>query len=485
MENLALLLHGFSVIALPQNLLAALIGAFLGLLIGPLPGIGSVSGVALLLPMTFRMEPTAAIIMLAGIYYGSMYGGAFSAILLNIPGDSPAIMTALDGYPMAQQGKAGKALFASNFVSFLGGTMGIIMLTIMGPLLASIGLRFGPVEMVSLLILALSSIGWMLGEDPKRGLISTFLGMLLSTVGMDPVTGRGRFLFGSINLLAGIGFVPLVIGMFGFSQVIELVMKRQDFSSLGGMKITLRESLLNKEDLKAITPVALRGGAIGILIGILPGAGATISSFISYIFNKRMCKNGDSFRKGAIEGVAASESANSAAAVDSFAPMLSFGIPGSGTTAVLLGGLMMWGLRPGPLLFTQEPDFVWGLIASMYIGNLICLALAMAIIPFLIHIVRVPHGVMIPSIMALCIVGSYSINNSMFDVYVMLTAGIFAYVFQAFKYPLAPFLLAFVLTPRLETSLTQAFQISQGRVSIFFTSPISLALLSCLVQCNN
>jgi putative tricarboxylic transport membrane protein len=481
MENITLLLHGFAIATSPQNVFAALIGSFLGLIVGAMPGIGSLSGCALLLPLTFKMNPTAAIIMLAGIYYGNMYGGAFSAILLNIPGDSPAIMTALDGYPLTQQGKAGKALFTADLASFIGGTIGIVLLTVLGPVLAFVGLKFGPAEMVSLLLLALTSIGWMLGEDPKGGLISTCLGVLLATVGMDPTTGRGRFTFDSINLLTGINFIPLVIGMFGFSQVIELVLNRQDFSFLGGMKITIKESLLSKKEVLSILPVALRGGVLGTFIGILPGAGATIASFISYMSNKKISKNGESFGKGAVEGVAASEAANNAAAAGAFAPLLSLGIPGSGTAAVLLGGLLLWGLKPGPLLFVQEPNFVWGLIASMYIGNLLCIAIAIAVIPFLVHILRIPAGIMAPIIMTLCIVGSYSVNNSMFDVYVMLIAGTFAYVFQALKYPLAPFLLSFVLTPRLETAFTQAFQISHGSVGIFFTSRISLALLVCLV----
>lgn len=481
MDNFALLLQGFSTALTLPNLLAALGGALLGLIIGAMPGIGSLAGCALLLPLTFKMEPTTAIIMLASIYYANMYGGSFSAILLNIPGDSPAIITTLDGYPMTQQGKAGKALFTANMASFIGGSIGIVLLTILGPMVANVGLAFGPAEMVSLLLLALTSIGWLLGDNPLKGLITAGLGVLLSTIGMDPTCGQARFSFGVIDLLGGINFIPLVIGLFGFSQVMDMLANRQNFSFLGGTRLTLRESLLDRSEVGRILPTALRGGLLGNFVGVLPGAGATIASFLSYMFNRRVCKNGGNFGKGVVEGVAASEAANNAAAAGSFAPLLSLGIPGSGTAAVLLGGLMMWGLKPGPQLFTEAPDFVWGLIASMYIGNVMCIIIAIAVIPFLVHILRVPSSIMAPIITVLCIVGSYSVNNNMFDVGVMLAAGIIAYFLNLYDFSLAPLLLAFVLTPRLEQSFHQAFQISNGDLMIFLTKPISLTLLIMLV----
>ncbi len=477
MENFALLLQGFSVALTLPNLLAALAGALLGLIIGAMPGIGSLAGCALLLPLTFKMDPTTAIIMLAAIYYANMYGGSFSAILLNIPGDSPAIMTTLDGYPLTTQGKAGKALFTANTASFIGGSIGIVLLTILGPLVANIGLAFGPAEMVSLLLLALTSIGWLLGENPLKGLVTAGLGILLSMIGMDPTCGQARFSFGIIDLLGGINFIPLVIGLFGFSQVMDMLANKQNFSFLGGTRLTLKESLLDRTELIRIVPTSIRGGILGNFVGVLPGAGATIASFLSYMFNRRVCKNGGNFGKGMIEGVAASEAANNAAAAGAFAPLLSLGIPGSGTAAVLLGGLMMWGLKPGPQLFSESPDFVWGLIASMYVGNIMCIIIAMAVIPFLVHILRVPSSVMAPIITVLCIVGSYSVNNNMFDVGVMLTAGVIAYFLNLYDFSLAPLLLAFVLTPRLEQSFHQAFQISNGNAMIFLTKPISLALL--------
>lgn len=477
MENFVLLGYGFSIALTLSNIAAAFAGAFLGLIVGAMPGIGSLAGTALLLPLTFGMDPNTAIIMLGALYFSNMYGGAFSAILLNIPGDSPAIMTALDGYPMTKAGKAGKALFSANIASFIGGTIGILLLTMLGPLLAKVGLRFGPAEIVSLLLFALTSIGWMLGDDPKKGLITTALGVMVALIGMDPTRGLARFTFGNINLLGGLNFIPLVIGMFGFSQVMEMMSNRQDFSFLGGTSLTIRESLLSKKEILGIIPTSIRGGIIGTFTGILPGAGATIASFISYMTNQRIAKNGSKFGSGVVEGVAASESANNSAAAGAFAPLLSLGIPGSGTAAVLLGGLLMWGLKPGPQLFVEEPDFVWGLIASMYVANIICIIIATGVIPFLVKILTVPVSIMSPIIMTLCIVGAYSVNNNIFDVYVMLIAGVAAYLFKLNNYPASPFLLAFVLTQRLEQSFVQAFQVSRGSVSIFFTKPISLALL--------
>lgn len=475
-EILESLIQGFGTALTFQNLLAAMIGASIGIIVGAIPGLGSVTGVALLLPLTFNLEPTTGIIMLAGIYYGGMYGGSYSAILINIPGDSPAVTTALDGYPLSQKGQAGKALFTANLSSFIGGTIGIIILTFMGPLLAQIGLAFGPAEIAVLILLALCSVGWLLGDSPRKGVITTMIGVLLATIGVDLVSGSERFTFGSANLLSGLSFIPLVIGMFGFSQILEMVTNRIKIDEKG-KKVTIKESLLNKRELKRVLPVTLRSGILGNFIGILPGAGATTGSLLSYIFQKRIGKNKDEMGKGALEGVASSEAANNAAAVGSFAPLLSLGIPGSGTAAVLLGGLMMWGLQPGPLLFTQQTDFVWGLISSMYIGNIITVIAALLIIPFLMKIIRIPTSIMIPIITVICFVGAYSFQNSMFDVWIMIITGIIAFFLKAQAYPIAPLLLAFVLTPRLEQSSRQALNISGGDLGIFASSPISIALL--------
>jgi putative tricarboxylic transport membrane protein len=481
MENFDLLMQGFQVAFTFPNLLSALIGAIIGLIVGAMPGIGSLSGVALLMPLTFKLPPTTAIIGLAALYYSNMYGGSFSAILLNIPGDSPAVCTALDGYPLARNGKAGAALSTSTISSFIGGTIGIIILTISGPLLADAGLAFGPPELALLILFALTSIGWILGEKPTAGLVATALGVMLATVGIDKAIGQPRFSFGNPNLLSGVAFIPLVIGMFGFSQVIDMIVNKINYKSEGIRKVTFKESLLTKGEFKRIMPATLRTGVLGTFIGVLPGAGATTASFLSYIMEKRINKNKEQIGKGAIEGVAAAESANNAAAAGAFAPLLTLGIPGSGTTAVLLGGLMMWGLRPGPLLFRDNPDFVWGLIASMYIGNIICLIIAFACIPLMMKVIKVPSSVMIPIISVVCIVGTYSVNNSMFDVVLMICMGIFAYLMSLASIPAAPLLLAFVLTPMLETYTRQAFDMSNGSLSIFVGSKIAVTLLVLIV----
>lgn len=481
MENILALFQGFATAITPMNLLAAMAGCFMGIVVGAMPGIGSLAGCSLLLPLTFHMQPVTGIIMLAGIYYGNMFGGAFSAILLNIPGDAPAVMTALDGYQMTRQRKAGKALLAANLSSFIGGTIGIIILTFLAPTLASIGLKFGPAEMTCLLLLAFCSIGWMMGDDPKYGLISTFFGAMLALIGMDPVNAVPRFTGGNVNLFSGLTFIPVVIGMFGFSQVIEMAVNRTSFSFLGGEKLTIRGSFLDKQEVKSILPNALRSGVLGCFVGILPGAGATIASFISYMTGKKISKHGDDFGKGTVEGIACSEAANNSAAAGAFAPLLSLGIPGSGTAAVLLGGLMMWGLQPGPRLFAEQGEFCWGLIASMYIGNVICILIAIAVIPFLTKILKVPAGIMSPIIMTLCVVGAYAANNNIFDVYVMIISGFVGYFLSKNKYPIAPLLLAFVLTYDLEKYLSQSFRINGGSPDIFIKKPIALGFLIAMV----
>lgn len=481
MENIQLLLQGFATATTLPNILAALAGAFMGLIVGAMPGIGSLAGVALLLPLTFKMNPTTAIIMLAALYYSNMYGGSFSAILLNIPGDSPAIMTSLDGYPMSRKGRAGKALFTSSLSSFIGGTIGIVMLTFLGPLAAKWGLSFGPPELAWLIILALTSIGWLVGDNPSRGLLATAIGVMLATVGLDKALGQPRFAFDSIYLFSGISFIPLVIGMFGFGQVIDMVVNRSDYAGVEDKKITIKESLLTPEETKKVVPVAVRSGLFGCFIGVLPGAGATMAAFLAYVMEKRVGKNKEQMGQGAMEGVAAAEAANNGAAMGAFAPLLSLGIPGSGTAAVLLGGLMMWGLQPGPLLFRNNPDFVWGLIGSMYIGNILCLIVAILCIPILMKVVRVPSSMMVPIISCICIVGTYSVNNSMFDVYLMIGAGILAYFLKLVKIPEAPILLAFVLTPMLEKYIRQSFDMSGGKISVFVGSPISITLVILIV----
>lgn len=484
MENLQMLLSGFATVFTIQNVTACLLGAVLGLIVGAMPGIGSLAGVALLLPLTYKFNPTTAIIMLGALYYANMYGGAFSAILLNIPGDSPAVMTAIDGYPMATKKKRpGQALFTANMASFTGGLIGMTILTFAGPALADAGLNFGPAEMTTLLLVAMTSIGWLVGENPVKGVIITMLGIMIASIGMDTLSGAPRYNFGSVYLMGGIPFVPFVIGAVGFAQVIKLMEERyaQTKSEITAKntKLTIRGSLPTKDEVKRILPPALRSGFLGTFVGVLPGAGATTGAFLGYAVQK-MFKSKEPLGTGAVEGIASCEAANNAAAAGSFAPLLALGIPGSGTGAVLLGGLMMWGLNPGPLLFTNSPDFAWGLIASLFLANLLTLAIALGVIPFLVKILSVPVPYMIPCITVVCIVGSYSTSNSMYGVLVMLVSGVIGYILDKNNYSTAPMLLSFVLAPILESNMRKAFISSQGSLGIFFASAICKVFMAIL-----
>jgi len=471
-------MQGFTVVLTVQNILACLFGAFLGIIVGAMPGIGSLAGVALLLPLTYKFNPTTAIIMLGALYYSNMYGGSYSAILLNIPGDSPAIMTTLDGYPMATKRKRpGQALLTANMSSFIGGTIGMLILTFMGPALADIGLKFGPAEMAALLLVAMTSIGWLVGDNPVKGLLLTCLGILIAAMGMDTLSGVPRYDFGNIYLLGGVPFTPFVIGMVGFAQVIRLMGDRnKKTESKIEQNLTIKGSLLTLHDFRRLLPPAIRSGFLGTFVGVLPGAGATTGAFLGYATQKAF-KNEEMLGTGAIEGIASCEAANNAAAAGAFAPLLALGIPGSGTGAVLLGGLMMWGLNPGPLLFTTNPEFAWGLIASLFIANILTLIIALGIIPFLIRILSVPIKLLIPIVSIICLVGSYSTTYSMYGVFVMLISGVFGYIFEKSGYSTAPMLLAFVLAPLLESNMRKAFIISQGSMDIFFDKPIALAFI--------
>lgn len=483
MDNLMMLFNGFSVVFSFQNLSVCLLGAILGLIVGAMPGIGSLAGVALLLPLTYKFNPTTAIIMLGALYYSNMYGGAYSAILLNIPGDSPAVMTALDGYPMAtKRNRPGQALFTANMASFIGGTIGMVILTFMGPALADIGLHFGPAEMTVLLLVAMTSIGWLVGSNPTNGVVLSLVGILIASIGMDLQTGSPRFNFSNIYLLGGVKFIPFVIGTVGFAQVMRLMDEKDDTTKASiTEKLTIRGSLLSLHDFRRLLPPAVRSGVMGTFVGVLPGAGATTGAFLGYAM-QRAFKNEDELGSGAIEGIAACEAANNSAAAGSFAPLLALGIPGSGTGAVLLGGLMMWGLNPGPLLFTNEPEFAWGLISSLFLANILTLIIALGIIPVLLKILSVPVKVIIPIITVVCIVGSYSDTYSFYGVIIMLISGVFGYIFEKSGFSTAPMLLAFVLAPLLEDNLRKAFVISGGSTfAVFFNSGISTTLFIALL----
>nr|WP_325213877.1 tripartite tricarboxylate transporter permease [uncultured Oscillibacter sp.] len=482
MENFASLLAGFQVALAPENIGVCLLGAVLGLVVGAMPGIGSLAGCALLLPLTYKFNPTTAIIMLGALYYANMYGGSFSAILLNIPGDSPAITTALDGYPMARKGRPGQALMTANLASFIGGTIGILILTVTASGLATIGLMFGYAEMTIILLIAMTSISWLIGENPIKGIVITMLGILVASIGMDTLSGAPRYEFGNMYLLGGIPFTPFIIGCVGFAQVIKLINEREaDEKNRAGddskQKRSIKDSMPTGHDLKRMLPPVLRSGFVGTFVGVLPGSGATTGSMVGYAMQKKF-KSEEPMGTGAIEGIAASEAANNAAAAGAFAPLLALGIPGSGTGAVLLGGLMMWGLNPGPLLFDTNPDFCWGLISSMYVANIFTLLVAILVIPFLIKILSVPVKYMIPIITCVCIVGAYSTSNSMYGVMVMFVSGIVGYLLDKNGFPTAPMLLAFVLAPMLEENMRKAFIASRGSLGIFADSPLKLVLLA-------
>ncbi len=482
MSNFASLIQGFGVALAPGNIGACLLGAILGLIVGAMPGIGSLAGCALLLPLTYKFNPTTAIIMLGALYYSNMYGGSFSAILLNIPGDSPAITTAMDGYPMARKGRPGQALMAANTASFLGGTIGILILTITAKGLAKIGLMFGYAEMTLILFIAMTSISWLIGDNPIKGLVITLLGILVASIGMDTLSGAPRYEFGNMYLLGGIPFTPFIIGCVGFAQVIKLINEREADekkrqSQDSKTKLSIKESLLTAHDFKRILPPIIRSGILATFVGVLPGSGATTGSMVGYAMQKKF-KSEEPLGTGAIEGIAASEAANNAAAAGAFAPLLALGIPGSGTGALLLGGLMMWGLNPGPLLFDSNPEFCWGLISSMYMANIFTLLVAILVIPFLIKILSVPVKYMIPIITCVCIVGAYSTSNSMYGVVVMFISGIVGYLLDKNGFPTAPMLLAFVLAPMLESNMRKAFIASQGSLRIFVDSPLKLVLLA-------
>lgn len=468
------LMVGLSVAVQPANLLYCFVGVFVGTLIGVLPGIGPAGTMAILLPFTYGIAPEASVIMLAGIYYGAMYGGSTTSILVNIPGEAASVVTTLDGYQMALQGRAGPALGIAAFGSFIAGTMSIVGLQALSPYLVSVALRFGPAEYFSLMILGLIMLSYLAQKSILKALTMAGVGVLLGTIGQDPMTGGVRFTFGLPEFLDGIGIVPLVIGIFGISEALMHVEKPADQRSVikdvSHLFPTLRDWAASKWAI-------IRGGVIGFLLGILPGGGAILASFVSYTVEKRISKTPERFGHGAIEGVAAPESANNAAAGSAFIPMLTLGIPANPIMAILLGALMIHGIAPGPLLMKEQPNLFWGVITSMYIGNIMLLVLNLPLIGLWVKLLRVPHTILFPLILLFCIIGTYSENKSLVDVALMLFFGGFGYVMRKFGYEPAPLVLAFVMGPILETASRQALIISDGSFHIFFSKPISAACL--------
>ncbi|MEO7152577.1 MAG: tripartite tricarboxylate transporter permease [Burkholderiaceae bacterium] len=475
MDFFANLSLGFSVALTPFNLLMAACGVVLGILIGALPGIGPPSGVALLLPLTFGMSPTSGIIMLAALYAGTMYGGTITSVLINTPGESASVVTCLDGHQMALQGRAGPALGIAAIGSFIAGTVGVLLLMLVSPLLARWSLAFGPPETFALMLLGLTTVTLLTGEDAIKGYISMVLGLMIAMVGFDIISGDARYAFGIPEMMDGIDFLPVAIGLFGLGEVLA------GAESAGGGAIIkgrygLRDIMPTAVDWARSRWAIVRGTTLGFVVGILPGAGPTISTFLSYAVEKKLSKHPQEFGKGAIEGVAGPESANNAAATGAMVPMLTLGIPGSATTAIMLGGLMMWGLRPGPLLFEKNPEFVWGLIASQYIANVMLLILSTAFIPLFVRALRVPYGILMPIIIVFCITGAYSLKNSMFDVGQMLIFGILGYAMKKLGYSPAALTLALVLGPLAERALRQSLIISDAGLGILFVRPISAVL---------
>lgn len=475
MESFQHLMTGFAVALSPLNLLFATIGCVLGTLIGVLPGLGPAAGTALLIPITFKLDPTAAIIMLAAIYYGAMYGGTITSVLINVPGEAASVVTCLDGYEMAKQGRAGAALGIAAIGSFIGGSVATFGLVLVALPLARFALKFGPPEYFSLLCVGLSLVMGLAGKSLARALVMGVLGLLFSLVGVDPIEGAPRFTFGIAPLMDGVRFVPVVMGFFGIGEILLNAEKSLAGVMAGEGKVT---SFFPRRDEWRISATSiLRGTGLGFFLGLIPGTNSAVASFMSYAIEKKVSKHPEKFGTGVIEGVAAPETANNAYANAALIPLFTLGLPGSPTIAILMGALIMNGLTPGPLLFQQHATFVWAVIASLYIGNVILLILNLPLVGWWAKLLKIPYNILVVFILIFCIIGAYSLNNSMFDVGVMIVCGLLGYAFKKLDFPLAPAILTLILGPLMERSLRESLSLSQGDYSIFFTRPISLCLL--------
>lgn len=474
MDTLQNLLMGFSVAMTPQNLMFAFLGSILGTLIGVLPGIGPVAGCAMLIPLTFQIPPTGAIIMLTALFYGTQYGGTITSVLLNVPGEAASAVTCLDGYEMTKMGRAGAALAMAAIGSFIGGSFATVALVLAAKPLSRMALEFGPVEFFALIMLGLSLLMGLAGKSMIKALMMGMFGMLLAMVGMDPVRGLPRFTFGRMELMDGIGFVPIIMGLFGLAEILENAEKQ-----FGPVFVTKIGSLIpSRKDLRDSVGPIIRGSVIGTLLGLVPGMTGSASSFLSYIAEKKSSKHPELFGTGMIEGVVGPETANNAHANGAIIPLFTLGIPASPTVAVIMGAFMMHGLIPGPFLFKDHPDIAWGVIASFYIGNIILLILNLPLIGLWVKILKIPYGILFGVILAFMVVGAYGVSNSAFDVMVMALFGIVGYVLRKLDFPLAPIVLTLILGPLMERSLRQSLELSQGSLSIFLDSPIAVVLLS-------
>jgi len=470
--------YGFSVGLEPLNLLACFVGVFVGTLIGVLPGIGPVATMSILFPVTYAMTPTASIIMMAGIYYGAMYGGSTTSILANIPGEAASVVTCLDGYQMARQGLAGPALGIAAFGSFIAGTASVLGIMLLGPPLASVALRFGPPEIFGLLVLGFTLVTYLAGASKLKAVAMALLGLFLGTVGLDPVTATPRFTFGTITLMDGIGLVPIIMGLFGIAEVLRNLEKgvRQEV-----FKAQIQGLFPSRQQWKASAAPIARGSVLGFFLGILPGIGAIIPTFLSYALEKRLSKHPERFGTGVIEGVAAPESANNAATGGSMIPLLTLGIPPNVVMAVLLGAFLVHGIQPGPLLVKEHPEIFWGVIASMYIGNVMLVILNVPLIGLWVQLLKVPYGVLFPLILLFCIIGVYTVSANIGDIVTMLIFGVIGYLMKKFDYEPMPLVLAYVLGRMAEESIRQTLLLSRGSAAIFLDRPIAAAFLGAAV----
>src|SRR5260221_14248715 len=483
MEALGLLVYGFKVLLTWKIMALMMVGLVLGIFVGVLPGLGGPNGVAILLPLTFTMDPTSAIVMLSCIYWGALFGGAITSILFNIPGEAWSVAARLDGYPMAQQAKSAEALTAAFTSSFIGSLVAVLLITFLAPMIASFALKFGPPEFFSVYLLTFCSFVGLGKEAKHKTIISMSFGLLLAGIGMDTVSGQLRMTFGSNELMRGVNFLVAVIGLFGISEIL-LTMEERLALRGHAARISLRVVWKVWKDLPKYWVTLLRSSAIGCWLGVTPG-GAIAASFMSYNLAKRFSKDKESFGTGRIEGVFAPETAAHASGVSALLPMLALGIPGSGTAAILLGGLMVWGLNPGPLLFVEHKDFVWGLIASMYLGNIVGLVMVLTTVPFFAAVLRVPFAAIAPMIVVSCAIGAFAIQNAMFDIWLMLAFGVVGYVFKKVSIPLAPLTLAMVLGSRAEDSFRLSMIGANGDMKVFWSdglvgsiTTLALVLLS-------
>lgn len=473
------LFMGLSIAITPINLVYLLTGAMVGMVVGVIPGFGPSAGLAILLPVTFGMDPIGAIMMLAAIYYGAMYGGTITSILLNTPGESATVASTFDGYPLAKMGRAGPALVMQAVASFVGGTVGVILITLLAPMFAQVSRSFGPPEYFLLALMGMLTLVVMLGKDWKLGIISALIGFALGTVGVDLETGQSRYTFGSAELIGGIYFIPIAIGLFGLGELF--------FAFYQGMHRTGSGGIVSYDGEERFWPTRLdwvstrltmaRHSILGFVVGVIPGAGATIASLMSYSIERSLSKTPEKFGKGEMAGLVAPETANNAASSGAMIPLLTLGIPGSASTAVLLAAFLLWGLRPGPLFMEQNPELAWGLIASMYLGNMALLAISIFAIPLFVQIIKVPYRILGPTVIVICALGTFSVNASFVELYIMFAAGIAGFFMRLYGFSAAALVLALVLGPLAEEALRQTLTISRGSFGIFIERPASLWII--------